>query len=109
MACEAGHRQTSFRFTPVRFVQPLFPNILKLSPNTTVAFAREGAKIAINYLPEEEKDAEALADFLRRDPCVEHDLIRIPGDLRSQKFCHDLVHTAHKKLGSLDLIVSNAG
>lgn len=80
-----------------------------LTPGITVAFAREGAKVAINYLPEEEKDAEALANFLEKDPCVEHKLIRIPGDLRSQEFCHELVHTAHKKLGSLDLIVSNAG
>ncbi|KAK2598873.1 hypothetical protein N8I77_012255 [Diaporthe amygdali] len=74
-----------------------------------IAFAREGAKVAISYLPEEEPDAEALADFLAKDPRVEHELIRIPGDLSSQKFCHQLVNTAHKKLGSLDLIVSNAG
>ncbi|KAG6365882.1 hypothetical protein INS49_000058 [Diaporthe citri] len=74
-----------------------------------IAIAREGAKVAINYLPEEEKDAEALADFLEKDPRVDHKLVRIPGDLRSQKFCHELVHTARKKLGSLDLIVSNAG
>lgn len=65
--------------------------------------------MAINYLPEEEPDARALADFLNKDSCVENELIRIPGDLRSPKFCQELVRTAHKKLGSLDLIVSNAG
>ncbi|KAG8167684.1 hypothetical protein KVR01_003373 [Diaporthe batatas] len=74
-----------------------------------IALAREGAKVAINYLPEEEPDARALAELLDQDACVEHELVRIPGDLRSPKFCHELVHSAHKKLGSLDLIVGNAG
>lgn len=49
-----------------------------MTADIAVAIAREGAKVAINYLPEEEQDAKALADFLRKDPCVEHELVRIP-------------------------------
>lgn len=74
-----------------------------------IALAREGAKVAINYLPEEEPDAKDLAQFLDKDHHVKHDLIRIPGDLRSKSFCYELVHKASKKLGGLDLIVNNAG
>jgi hypothetical protein len=74
-----------------------------------IALAREGAKVAINYLPEEEPDAKDLAEFLAKDDHVKHDLIRISGDLRSKFFCHELVHKARELLGGLDLIVSNAG
>lgn len=74
-----------------------------------IALAREGAKVAINYLPEEEPDAEDLAQFLAKDDKVKDDLVRIPGDLRSKSFCYELVQKAHEKLGGLDLIVNNAG
>lgn len=74
-----------------------------------IALAREGAKVAINYLPEEEPDAKDLAQFLAKDHQAKHDLIKIPGDLRSKSFCYELVHQAHEKLGGLDLIVNNAG
>lgn len=75
-----------------------------------IALAREGAKVAISFLPEEEPDAEDLAHFLAKDDQVKHrDLIRIPGDLTSKEFCYELVSKAAEKLGGLDLIVSNAG
>ncbi|KAL1870868.1 hypothetical protein Daus18300_004957 [Diaporthe australafricana] len=74
-----------------------------------IALAREGAKVAINYLPEEEPDAKDLARFLAKDHQTKHDLIKIPGDLRSKAFCYELVHKANEKLGGLDLIVNNAG
>ncbi|KAK2611540.1 hypothetical protein N8I77_004873 [Diaporthe amygdali] len=74
-----------------------------------IALAREGAKVAINYLPEEEPDAEDLTQFLTKDHQVKHDLIRIPGDLRSKSFCYELVLKAFDKLGGLDLVVNNAG
>lgn len=74
-----------------------------------LALAREGAKVAIDYLYEEEPDAEDLTQFLAKDDQVEHELVRIPGDLRSKSFCYELVHRAREKLGGLDLIVNNAG
>lgn len=74
-----------------------------------IALAREGAKVAINYLYEEEPDAEDLAQFLAKDDQVEHELVKISGDLRNKSFCYELVHRAREKLGGLDLIVNNAG
>lgn len=48
-----------------------------------IAFAREGANVAINYLPEEEEDAQDLADVLaEEDLSIE----RIPGDLTGDSF-----------------------
>ena len=72
----------------------------------SIAFAREGAHVAINYLPEEEEDAQALSDFLALEGLS---LEKIPGDLLNETFCTDLVHQANRILGGLDLIVNNAG
>jgi NAD(P)-dependent dehydrogenase (short-subunit alcohol dehydrogenase family) len=71
-----------------------------------IAFAREGADVAINYLPEEESDAQALADFLAKEGLS---LTKISGDLMDEAFCGSLVQQANKQLGGLDLIVNNAG
>jgi hypothetical protein len=72
----------------------------------SIAFAREGAQIAINYLPEEEEDAQALSDFLLKEGLL---VTKIPGDLLNETFCADLVHQANRTLGGLDLVVNNAG
>jgi hypothetical protein len=64
------------------------------------------AHVAINYLPEEEGDAQALSDFLSKEGRM---VERIPGDLINETFCADLVHESNEKLGGLDLIVNNAG
>lgn len=71
-----------------------------------IAYLREGADVAINYLPGEEQDAQALAGLL-----AEKDLAfeRIPGDLASETFCGELVQTAHERLGGLDILVNHAG
>jgi hypothetical protein len=71
-----------------------------------IAYAREGANVAINYLPEEESDATALASILAKEGLH---ITKIPGDLLNETFCGDLVHRANKALGGLDLIVNNAG
>ena len=68
-------------------------------------YAREGAKVAINYLPEEQPDAE----HTRRH--VEENGGRcelIPGDLRDARFCDELVESTVRALGGLDILVSNA-
>lgn len=72
-----------------------------------IAFAKEGADVAINYLPEEEPDAQDLADFFERR--LRKNLHRIPGDLLDEDFCAELVEQAVDALGGLDILVNNAG
>jgi NAD(P)-dependent dehydrogenase (short-subunit alcohol dehydrogenase family) len=71
-----------------------------------IAFAREGADVAINYLPEEEPDAREVVDLLRSEG---RKIIAIPGDIRDEQFCQRLVKEAAEQLGGLDLLVNNAG
>ena len=71
-----------------------------------IAYAREGADVAINYYPSEEEDARevvALIQAAGRKP------VPIPGDLRDEKFCRQLVATTVEGLGGLDIVVCNAG
>jgi NAD(P)-dependent dehydrogenase (short-subunit alcohol dehydrogenase family) len=71
-----------------------------------IAYAREGAKVTINYLPAEEPDAELLAQFLEREGIL---IDRIPGDLRDEAFCAKLVKQAVVSMGGLDILINNAG
>src|SRR6059036_1428289 len=70
-----------------------------------VLYAREGADVAISYLPEEQPDAEETCSAVEAEGrrCV-----LIPGDLADAKFCKDLVDEAVNELGKLDILVSNA-
>jgi NAD(P)-dependent dehydrogenase (short-subunit alcohol dehydrogenase family) len=72
----------------------------------TIAFAREGADVAINYLPAEEPDAKEVVELIR---ATGRKAVPIPGDLRDETFCKSLVETARRELGGLDLLVNNAG
>ena len=70
-----------------------------------IAFAREGADVAINYLPDEEPDAREVARLIR----AEHrKVVMLPGDITSEPFCRKLVATAAAELGGLDILVNNA-
>ncbi|MFT3977658.1 MAG: SDR family oxidoreductase [Sphingomonas bacterium] len=71
-----------------------------------IAFAREGARVAINYHPREQADADDLAGVLARDGL---ELVQLPGDVTDQAFCERLIDEAREKLGGLDLLVINAG
>jgi NAD(P)-dependent dehydrogenase (short-subunit alcohol dehydrogenase family) len=71
-----------------------------------IAFAREGADVAINYLPSEEEDARKVVDLIRKEDRV---AIAIPGDISNEKFCARLVKEANKKLGGLDILAAVAG
>ncbi|HEX3867210.1 MAG TPA: SDR family oxidoreductase [Gemmatimonadaceae bacterium] len=71
-----------------------------------IAFAREGADVAISYLPAEEPDAAEVIGLIRAEKRVG---APIPGDLRDEAFCQHLVDEAVGKLGGLDILVSNAG
>src|ERR1700761_7931248 len=73
---------------------------------TAIAYAREGADVAINYYPTEEQDAQEVIALIRAEG---RKAVAIPGDLRSEEFCKQLVHKALDGLGGLDIIVNNAG
>src|SRR4029079_12263582 len=70
-----------------------------------VLYAREGADVAISYLPEEQPDAE---ETLRAIEAEGRRCVLVPGDLAQAKFCNDLVDQAVNELGKLDILVSNA-
>jgi NAD(P)-dependent dehydrogenase (short-subunit alcohol dehydrogenase family) len=70
-----------------------------------IAYAREGADVAINYYPTEEPDAREVIDLIKREG---RKAIAIPGDLRDAEFCRKLVNNAAKFLDGLDILVLNA-
>jgi len=70
-----------------------------------IAFAREGADVAINYLPQEEEDAKAVVALIEK---TGRRAAALPGDLRDAAFCRQLVEDAVKRLGGLDILVNNA-
>jgi NAD(P)-dependent dehydrogenase (short-subunit alcohol dehydrogenase family) len=70
-----------------------------------VLYAREGADVAISYLPEEQPDAD---ETLRAVEAEGRRCVLIPGDLAQSQFCKDLVEKAVNELGKLDILVSNA-
>lgn len=71
-----------------------------------IAYAREGADVAIVYYPTEEPDAKEVIDLIKKEG---RKAVAIPGDLREEAFCKQLVHKALNELGGLDIIVNNAG
>jgi NAD(P)-dependent dehydrogenase (short-subunit alcohol dehydrogenase family) len=71
-----------------------------------IAYAREGADVAINYLPAEEPDAKEVVQLIKD---AGRKAVPIPGDLRDEDFCKQLVEQAISALGGLDILVSNAG
>lgn len=71
-----------------------------------IAFAREGADVAINYLPSEEVDAKETAKWIEE---AGRKAVLCPGDISDESFCEQLVNTAIKELGSVDILVNNAG
>ncbi|MFS0770802.1 SDR family oxidoreductase [Sphingomonas sp. 1P08PE] len=70
-----------------------------------IAYAREGADVAINYLPAEEPDAREVVALIRAEG---RKAVSIPGDLRDERFCRRLVAQAADQLGGLDILVNNA-
>ena len=70
-----------------------------------IAFAREGADVAINYFPTEQPDADDVTALIREAGRV---AVEIPGDLRDAGFCREMVRKAVEGLGGLDILVCNA-
>jgi NAD(P)-dependent dehydrogenase (short-subunit alcohol dehydrogenase family) len=70
-----------------------------------IAYAREGADVAINYLPAEEADAQEVVAIIK---AAGRKAVAIPGDITSEEFCKRLVAEAVQQLGGLDILVNNA-
>ena len=70
-----------------------------------IAYAREGADVALNYLPAEEPDAREVVELIRAEG---RKAVAIPGDIREEAFCQRLVADAVRELGGLDILVNNA-
>jgi NAD(P)-dependent dehydrogenase (short-subunit alcohol dehydrogenase family) len=71
-----------------------------------IAYAREGADVAIGYLPAEESDARDVLQLIRAEG---RKAVALPGDIRDPAFCRKMVETAVRELGGLDILVNNAG
>ena len=71
-----------------------------------IAYAREGADVAINYFPTEEPDAREVIALIKAENRI---ALALPGDIREEAFCEQLVAQAVEGLGGLDIVVNNAG
>lgn len=71
-----------------------------------IAFAREGADVALSYLPQEEEDAREVIDLIEAEG---RKAVPLPGDIQDEAFCRRLVQQAAQALGGLDILVNNAG
>jgi len=74
--------------------------------SVAVHFAREGADVAICYLPEEQEDAEETKGFVEKEG---RKCLLFPGDLRDKDYCKNIVEETVQKLGKLNILVNNAG
>ena len=70
-----------------------------------IAYAREGADVAINYFPTEQPDADEVIALIKE---AGRKGIALPGDLREEAFCKKLVADTMSGLGGLDILVCNA-
>jgi NAD(P)-dependent dehydrogenase (short-subunit alcohol dehydrogenase family) len=72
---------------------------------TAIAFAREGADVAICHLPEEAPDAQEVRALVEQ---AGRKFVSLPGDIRQEAFCRKLIADANRQLGGLDILVNNA-
>lgn len=70
-----------------------------------IAFAREGADVAISYLPSEQADAQAVVELIEQ---AGRKAVALPGDISDEQVCRKLVQDAVAGLGGLDILVNNA-
>ena len=73
--------------------------------SVALLFAREGADIAIMYLPAEERDAQVIQKEIEK---IGRKCVLISGDIADSTFCKEAVDRAVKELGGLDILVNNA-
>jgi NAD(P)-dependent dehydrogenase (short-subunit alcohol dehydrogenase family) len=70
-----------------------------------ILFAREGADVAIVYLPEEQEDADNVKGLVEREG---RRCLQVPGDVKDSGFCRRAVERTVEELGGLDVVVNNA-
>ena len=70
-----------------------------------IAYAREGADVAIAYLPEEQADAEAVGGWIER---AGKRALLLPGDIKDAAFAREIVERTAREFGRLDVLVNNA-
>ncbi|MCC2547359.1 SDR family oxidoreductase [Hymenobacter sp. BT175] len=73
--------------------------------SVAVHFAREGADVAITYLPEEEQDAYETRQLVEAEG---RRCLTLPGDLRDAGYCQSIVDQTVQELGGLNILVNNA-
>jgi NAD(P)-dependent dehydrogenase (short-subunit alcohol dehydrogenase family) len=71
-----------------------------------IAYAREGADVALSYLPEEQEDAERVVALIENSG---QRALALPGDLKDPDYCRDLVEQTVNAFGGLDILVNNGG
>ena len=70
-----------------------------------IAYAREGADVALSYLPEEQADAETTAEWVRQ---AGQRVLLLPGDIEPAQQCRDIVTATVDAFGSIDILINNA-
>src|SRR3954447_671065 len=70
-----------------------------------LAFAREGADVAISYLEDEQRDADETARLVRD---AGRNALEVPGDLQDEDYCRSLVDRTAQEFGGVDILVNNA-
>ncbi|KQQ18115.1 NAD(P)-dependent oxidoreductase [Methylobacterium sp. Leaf123] len=70
-----------------------------------IAYAREGADVAISYLPDEQKDAEAVGTWIEK---AGRRALLLPGDIKDAAYAREIVARTAKEFGRLDILVNNA-
>jgi NAD(P)-dependent dehydrogenase (short-subunit alcohol dehydrogenase family) len=70
-----------------------------------IAYAREGADVAVSYLPQEEPDAQEVVQLIKK---AGRKAVTVPGDIRDEAFCKTMVQQARQQLGGIDILVNNA-
>jgi NAD(P)-dependent dehydrogenase (short-subunit alcohol dehydrogenase family) len=70
-----------------------------------IAYAREGADVAISYYPSEEADAREVIELIEKEGRI---AVALPGDIRDEALCSRIVAEAVQRLGGLDILVNNA-
>ena len=70
-----------------------------------IAYAREGADVALSYLPEEQADAETTAEWVRQ---AGRRVLLLPGDIEPAQQCRDIVTAIVDAFGGIDILVNNA-
>jgi len=71
-----------------------------------IAYAREGADVVLNYLPEEQSDVDDVAALVRE---AGRTCVLVPGDIADETFARELVRRAVDELGGLDIVANIAG